>query len=88
MLYVKSKLPNSTIVSEEPVSQKHYFLCPFIFILFDCFVVYCMHVAMTTQFPSGINKVSCLFLIVLLLMFFKLTARGWILSVRQTAPSV
>lgn len=61
MLYVKSKLPNSTIVSEEPVSQKHYFLCPFIFILFDCFVVYCMHVAMTTQFPSGINKVSCLF---------------------------
>lgn len=88
MLYVKSKLPNSTIVSEEPVSQKHYFLCPFIFILFDCFVVYCMHVAMTTQFPSGINKVSCLFLIVLLLMFFKLTARGWILAVRQTAPSV
>lgn len=88
MLYVKSKLPNSTIVSEEPASQKHYFLCPFIFILFDCFVVYCMHVAMTTQFPSGINKVSCLFLIVLLLMFFKLTARGWILAVRQTAPSV
>lgn len=55
MLYVKSKLPNSTIVSEEPVSQKHYFLCPFIFILFDCFVVYCMHVAMTTQFPSVLN---------------------------------